>query len=199
MASGGEGTRPGAIILARHGKPDLSRMALLSADDYRRWWSSYEEVGLRPGQGVPEALKAAAISAGGVYASTRPRSVESAKIVVGADGAFVSDPLLIEAPLPPPLWPTWIKLPPMAWGFIARSWWWFFNQHAEEESRAQAEARADQVAQRLIADAGGGHDVLVLAHGFFNAMIGRALRRRGWRCTRDEGYRYWSARRFEAR
>ncbi len=57
----------------------------------------------------------------------------------------------------------------------------------------------NQQAKRRIADAAAGRDVLVLAHGFFNAMIGRALRRRGWRCTRDEGYRYGCARRFEAR
>jgi hypothetical protein len=28
-------------------------------------------------------------------------------------------------------------------------------------------------------------------------MIGGELKRRGWRCVRDEGYRYWSQRRFE--
>jgi hypothetical protein len=28
-------------------------------------------------------------------------------------------------------------------------------------------------------------------------MVGRALRRRGWRCTEDGGFSYWSARRFE--
>jgi hypothetical protein len=39
---------------------------------------------------------------------------------------------------------------------------------------------------------------MVLAHGFFNAMIARSLGRRGWRCTVNGGYGYWSARRFEA-
>ena len=37
----------------------------------------------------------------------------------------------------------------------------------------------------------------VLAHGFFNVLIGRALRRRGWSMTLREGYKYWSTRRFE--
>jgi hypothetical protein len=41
--------------------------------------------------------------------------------------------------------------------------------------------------------------VLLLAHGFFNAMIARVLRRQGWRCTEDGGYAYWSIRRFEKR
>ena len=39
--------------------------------------------------------------------------------------------------------------------------------------------------------------MLVIAHGFFNTMVGRALRRRGWRLVEDQGYRYWSSRRFE--
>ena len=38
---------------------------------------------------------------------------------------------------------------------------------------------------------------MVLAHGFFNYMIGRALKRRGWKLTASEGYKYWSTRRFE--
>ena len=38
---------------------------------------------------------------------------------------------------------------------------------------------------------------MVLAHGFFNFMIGRALRRRGWRLVSSQGYKYWSTRRFE--
>jgi hypothetical protein len=39
--------------------------------------------------------------------------------------------------------------------------------------------------------------VVVLAHGFFNYMIGRSLKKLGWRLVESEGYRYWSMRRFE--
>ena len=49
----------------------------------------------------------------------------------------------------------------------------------------------------LIGLAAGGQDVVVLAHGFFNVLIGRALRKRGWRLVESEGYKYWSTRRFE--
>ena len=42
-----------------------------------------------------------------------------------------------------------------------------------------------------------GQDVLVVAHGFFNGMVGEALKRQGWRCTDDQGFKYWRARRFE--
>jgi broad specificity phosphatase PhoE len=185
------------VILARHGRPALSRRTLLSADDYRAWWAEYEAGGLKAGQAVPENLKAMAVEAGAIIASTRRRSVETATMV-GAGREFLSEAMFIEAPLPPPRWPRWLKLPPMAWGFVARVWWWFLNHHPDEESRHEAEARADEAARRLIDLAGRGQDVLVLAHGFFNAMIARSLRRRGWRCTVNGGYGYWSARRFEA-
>jgi broad specificity phosphatase PhoE len=192
----GEGTPPGAIVLARHGRPALSRKIWLSADQYRQWWGQYELLGLKSDQAAPAALKAAAAAAGTVIASTRLRSIETAQLVCD-EVPFESDAIFIEAPLPPPPWPKWLKLPPMIWGFVSRFAWWWFDNHAGEESRRQAEVRANAAADRLIGLADGGKDVLVLAHGFFNAMVARALKRRGWRLTENGGYAYWSARRFE--
>lgn len=188
--------RAGAVILARHGEPDLSRRILLNAEGYRAWWGTYETRGLRQGQAAPADLKAVASNAGAIIASTRPRSMETAQAVCEGK-AFARDPMFIEAPLPPPPFPGWVRLSPRLWGFISRFWWWFFNHHGQEESRAQAEQRAAEAA-RLVADmAREGQDVLVVAHGFFNTMIGLALKRDGWRCTEDQGFHYWRARRFE--
>lgn len=184
------------MILARHGQPALSRRVMLCADQYREWWADYEIGGLAEGQSPPQLLRDAAQRAGFIIASTRLRSVETAS-ALASGRAFAEDPLFIEAPLPPPHWPRWLKLSPRIWGVVSRFWWWVFNQHDQQESRAQAEARADEAARQLAALAAGGQDVLVVAHGFFNTMVGRALRRRGWRCVEDGGYRYWSARRFE--
>jgi broad specificity phosphatase PhoE len=192
----GGAKRSGAVILARHGRPALSRRTLLSAAEYRSWWADYEAGGLKPGQAVPDELKAVARAVGAIITSTRRRSLETGAAV---GGACVADVRFIEAPLPPPNWPGWIRLPPMAWGFIARVWWWFLDHHPGEESRREAEARAEAAARRLVELTAEGQDVLVLAHGFFNALIARALRRQGWRCVADGGYRYWSARRFERR
>ncbi len=188
--------RPGAVILARHGEPALSRKVLLSAAEYREWWADYEMGGLAEGQTPPETLIRHAEAAGFIIASTRPRSVETAR-AVSCGRAFAEDPLFIEAPLPPPHWPKWLKMSPRVWGFTSRVWWWFLNHHDDQESRAEAQVRADEAA-RLLADlAAGGQDVLVVAHGFFNTMVGMALRRLGWRCVADGGFKYWSVRRFE--
>lgn len=189
--------RPGAVILARHGRPGLSRRVRLSADEYRKWWADYEVVGLDAGQSAPAALTLLAQQAGFVIASTRPRSIETAK-ALACGRAFAEDPLFVEAPLPPPDWPTWLRLSPRIWGVLSRFWWWFFNHHDQQETRDEARRRADEAARRLIELAAGGQDVLVVAHGFFNGMVGLALRKRGWRCVEDGGFRYWAARRFES-
>ena len=190
-------SRQGVIVLARHGEPGLSRKVTMNADGYVDWWARYEEVGLKPGQTAPEALKLFAEGASVILCSTRPRSIETARAVAG--GRIIQvDPGLIEAPLPPPNWPKWLKLSPPFWGVAARVHWWFLNQHHGEESRRQAQFRADAAADRLIALAAQG-DVLVVAHGFFNTMIGLSLQRDGWKLKANEGYKYWSMRRFERR
>lgn len=188
--------RPGAIVLARHGEPALSRKVKLSAEEYRAFWARYEVLGILPGQVPPERLRQVVEVTGTLLASTRPRSLESARILAGKR-KVIQHEILVEAPLPPPALPSWIKLSPMVWGFLARFWWWFFNHHEGQETRRAAEGRADRAAALLIDYALRGEDVLVLAHGFFNFMIGRALRRRGWRLVSSEGYKYWSTRRFE--
>jgi broad specificity phosphatase PhoE len=188
--------RPGAVILARHGQPALSRKVRLSADQYREWWADYEIGGLAEGQDPPEALRLVADKAGFIIASTRLRSVETAR-AISCGRAFAEDPMFIEAPLPPPHWPGWLKLSPRIWGVVSRFWWWMFNHHDALESRAEAEARAEEAARQLVQLASSGQDVLVVAHGFFNTMVGRELSRQGWRCTADGGFRYWASRRFE--
>ena len=181
--------------MARHGEPDISRKLKLSAAEYAAWWARYEETGLRQGQQPPQRLLHVVSGAAALFASTRIRAIETAQ-AVAAGRVFEVDVALIEAPLPPPLLPSWLRFTPRTWGVISR-FWWFFNHHHGQETRPQAELRAEAVAVRLEQLAAVGGDVVVLAHGYFNHMIGRKLKRRGWRLVEDHGFRYWSLRRFE--
>jgi broad specificity phosphatase PhoE len=190
--------RPGAVILTRHGEPALSRKCLITARQYRDWWGQYEVGGLRAGQTPPRELLDAAQGAGAIYASTRKRAQETAA-AVAAGREVMSDALFIEAPLPPPAAPDFIKLSPRWWGVVSRIWWRLFNHHHQEETHAQARLRAEQAAQILIGRAEAGQDVLVLAHGYFNHMVGKRLKANGWRLADDQGFRYWSQRRYEKR
>src|SRR3989344_1267854 len=120
--------RHGAIILARHGEPALSRKVLLSAAEYRAFWATYEIGGILPGQTPHDRLRKFVAECGAVVSSTRLRAIQSARTMVG-ERELPHHEILIEAPLPPPNFPSWLKLSPKLWGFIARVWWWFFNHH----------------------------------------------------------------------
>ena len=191
-------TRSGAIILTRHGEPALSRKCRITGAEYVDWWAKYEVGGLLAGQTPPPQLLAAAQGAGVIYSSTRQRARETAAAAaVGRE--VVVDALFIEAPLPPPKFPGWVRLSPRLWGVVSRFWWHVFNHHDGQETRLQAEARAEQAAQTLIARAAEGRDVLVFAHGYFNHMVGRRLKVDGWALVHNQGFKYWSQRRFEKR
>jgi hypothetical protein len=169
-------------VLARHGEPAISRKVKLTAQGYREFWAAYEERGLLPGQTPPNVLRQHSAEAGVLLASTRPRAIESALAV--AEGREVArDPIFI-------------RLSPKWWGVVARIWWWVFDHH-DEETKRQAVIRSHEAADRIEALAAQGQNVVVLAHGFFNYMVGRALVRRGWRLAESQGWKYWSVRRFE--
>ena len=184
-----------AIALARHGEPALSRKVKLTSAGYRDWWAVYELGGIHDNQTPPDSLKALAAEAGAIFASTRRRAQETARAVV-ADRSFESDVLFIEAPLPPPPLPSFIRFSPPIWGFIARTAWWLGYSEGDE-TRPQAEARAERAADKLIAACEAGGPVLLLAHGYFNHMIGTALKKRGWALVENHGFKYWAVRRFE--
>lgn len=203
-ASAGDASRaapdaaPGAIILTRHGEPALSRKCLISARQYGDWWGQYEVGGLKAGQTPPLDLLKAVEGAGVIYASTRPRAQETA--AAAARGReVVADALFIEAPLPPPGLPDWLKLSPRWWGVVSRIWWRLSDRHHQQETHREACRRAGEAAQFLIRRAEQGQDVIVFAHGYFNHMVGRRLKADGWRLVHNQGFRYWSQRRYERR
>jgi broad specificity phosphatase PhoE len=186
----------GAVILVRHGEPALSRRIVLTAKGYRDWWARYELGGLKEGQTPPSELVDLVAAADEVFASTRERARQSA-VAITNGRSFASDGRFIEAPLPSPPLPGWFRMPPRWWGVLSRFCWAVFNYHDGQETVAQATSRARAVADLLIERAGDERVVVLVAHGYFNFMIGRALVARGWRRKLDQGYRYWAFRRFE--
>ncbi len=104
--------------------------------------------------------------------------------------------MFIEAPLPPPPCPEFVKLSPKAWGVISRLSWWL-GGHRGEETRQAAQKRAVRAAKLLDEVARRGEDVLVVAHGFFNTMVGIELKKLGWRLVKGRGWKYWSTRYYQ--
>jgi broad specificity phosphatase PhoE len=183
----------GSIVIARHGQPHADRKVRLDREGYREWWRNYDLARLHPDECPPEALRRLARKSDIIFASTLPRAIHTAEMI--ADGrSIITDPVFIEAPLPPP--GIFGRRSPRAWGVWSRASW-LLGGHEDGESREQAEIRAEAAVATLAARALRGENVVLCAHGWFNRMMRPVLRRQGWREVEDGGDRYWSYRRYE--
>jgi len=187
----------GRIITARHGRPNLSRDVRITASDYGAWWAQYDESGLHPEEEPPQSLVDLAATATTVLSSTLPRAIETARQATRGEREVPADPMFVEAPLPPPPAPGFIKLSPTAWGIVSRTFWFLGYAPAGVESHREAWTRVGEIADRLAALSEKG-DVLLCAHGYLNWMIDRRLRSAGWRrAGREGGNHFWSWRIYE--
>jgi broad specificity phosphatase PhoE len=187
----------GRIITARHGRPNLARDLKVSSREYGDWWARYDEAGLHPDEAPPPELVKIAAAAKTVISSSLPRARETAHQVTGGARDVPADSIFVEAPLPPPPAPAFVKLRPGQWGVVSRAFWVLGYAPEGVESNREAWARVDAVAEKLAEFARSG-DVLLCAHGWLNWMIDKKLRKSGWRRTgRDLGNDYWSWRVYQ--
>lgn len=180
------------IVIGRHGKPALSRKIFLDAAGYESWWEQYDAGGLAAGQVAPDRLRRVIAGCKHVISSPLRRAMETAASAAPGRELEVND-LFVEAPLPPPLFPSFVRFRPRTWGAVARFSWWL-GFHREHESRQEAEARAELAAGHLITAAEQHGSVAVLAHGWFNRMMRPVLLRRGFVCLRNGGDWHWAFR-----
>jgi broad specificity phosphatase PhoE len=185
------------LILARHGRPWSDRSVWIDAQAYKAWWDGYDAAGLAEGQTPPKELCEAALAAPVILTSTLRRSIDTAAAVCCGQ-KMLSDDIFVEARLPPPPLPGFVRLRPGAWGVIARIAWWF-GYSGGQESRQAAEKRAIEATGRLIKAAEEHGGAMLVAHGWFNRMIRPLLLKAGWACVEDGGDSYWSFRRYERR
>jgi len=183
--------------VSRHGRPALDRTKgpRLNWESYIGWWAAYEAGGLEEGQTAPEKLKAEVADADIFLTSSRLRAHETmASAAPGKEARQL--PLFDEAPLPPPRL-DWLKMLPKRWNVLSRIVW--LGGHAlDGENVHEARARAREAAYMLHETALEGK-VYLAAHGWFNRMIRKELRKLGWRCTRNGGDKYWAWRSYEFR
>ncbi len=186
----------GRIITARHGRPNLSRDVRISAADFGDWWAQYDASGLHPDERPPQSLLDLASRAATVLSSTLPRAIETARQATRAGRDVPADPIYVEAPLPPPPVP-FLKLSPGKWSVISRCFWVFGFAPNGVETHREAWERVDRAIARLARETAAG-DVLLCAHGYFNWMLDKRLRSKGWRRASREGSNsFWSWRIYE--
>lgn len=179
------------IILVRHGQPAIALKPRTGHHGFRRYIDAYQDAGLDPQSTPPEELQDLVRGLNSVFTSHSPRARDSAlKLLPEAE--IIADPLFEEAPLAAPKIPL-VKLKVPAWAVMARIMW-HAGYHPEIENYRRAKARAVSAAEILLERAAASDgDAVLVAHGYFNAMIGRVLRRRGFSRTGSHRVRFWNA------
>lgn len=178
------------IILIRHGQPDIALAPRTSHMDFARYIDAYEKAGLDPASLPPEELHDLVRELRTVFTSGRPRSHQSAQMLA-PHAELIADPLFEEAPLASPPIPL-LRMTVAKWAVASRLLW-HAGFHPEIENPRDAARRADRAADILVARARTDGVVALVAHGYFNWMIGRILRKRGFSRTGAHRARYWNA------
>ena len=182
------------IILVRHGRPALPLRPRTSHSEFRDYIDAYEQAGLDPESLPPQELSDLVKELDHVFTSDRPRARESAK-ALAPHMELQADPLFAEAPLASPRIPL-LRMRVAKWAVVARLLW-HVGYHPEIENYRKAKHRAGEAADILINKVRDGGSAVLVAHGYFNAMIGRQLRKRGFTRTGGHRVRYWNAVTYE--
>src|SRR5258705_8872493 len=162
--------KPTRVILGRHGKPAISTNPRTSHHGFRRYIDAYQDAGLDPQSAPPEELLDLVKGLNAVSTSGFPRADDSARSLL-PEAEIMADPLFAEAPLAAPRIPL-LKMKVPIWAVMARIMW-HAGYHPEIENYRRAKARAVAAADILLqrAETNEG-DAGLVAHGYFNALIG---------------------------
>jgi broad specificity phosphatase PhoE len=178
------------VILIRHGRPDLPIAPRTSHHEFRDYIDAYEQAGLDPQDAPPEELQDLMGEIAAVFTSDRKRAHESAK-ALAPNAELIIDPLFVEAPLASPRIPL-LRMKVSKWAVVARVLW-HAGYHPEIENYRKARHRAGEAAEILIRQARADGAAALVAHGYFNFLIGRKLRRRGFRNSSTHRAKFWNA------
>jgi broad specificity phosphatase PhoE len=185
-----EAARAERIILIRHGQPDIAVSPRTSHHEFRLYIDAYEQSGLDPASAPPEELQDLVRELSAVFTSGRKRAHDSAR-ALAPSAELIADPLFAEAPLASPPIPL-LRMTVPKWAVVSRILW-HVGYHPEIENYRRAKHRAVQAADILMARARSDGAAALVAHGYFNLIIGRELRHRGFRKTGSHRARFWNA------
>jgi broad specificity phosphatase PhoE len=178
------------VILIRHGRPDIPTAPRTSHREFRDYIDAYEDAGLDPESAPPEELQDLLKELTAVFTSGRKRSNDSAK-ALAPKAELIADPLFAEAPLASPRIPL-LRMKVPKWAVVARILW-YAGYHPEIENFRRAKKRALEAADILEARAASEGVTALVAHGYFNFLIGAELGRRGFEKSGSHRARFWNA------
>ncbi len=178
------------IILIRHGQPAIETAPRTGHHGFRDYIDAYEQAGLAPQSAPPEELQDLLKELTAIYTSGKPRAQQSA-MALAPNAELIADPLFVEAPLASPRIPL-LRMTVPKWAVVARILW-HAGYHPEIENYRKVKHRAAQAAEILSTRAREQGVSALVAHGYFNYLIGRELRHRGFRKSGSHRVQYWNA------
>src|SRR6201985_3308736 len=158
------------IILIRHGQPAIALRPRANHREFHSYIDAYEAAGLDPVSLPPREIADLVKELDFIFTSGRPRAHQSAR-ALAPHAELTADPLFAEAPLASPPIPL-IRMRVPKWAVVARLLW-HAGYHPGSENYPRARERPIRAADILTAKVRDGGAVALVAHGYFNAMIGR--------------------------
>lgn len=179
------------ISLIRHGKSQLIDNEKIAFEEFKKWVEKYDLYGVNEEPIYPVMTLEKVSTAKLVITSNLKRSVVSA-MLLGSKAKPISEPLYRETELPaPPKILFNVKLKPNTWIIILRLLW-LSGYSNKCESLRKARVRAKEASQQLM-DYANEHKMIVLVgHGFFNMLIAKELKKKGWNSKRKVGAKHWN-------
>ena len=178
------------ITIIRHGRSTYVENNRMKSSAFKSWIDNYDLAGVLEEVDYPPVALTRISTARIVFSSHLSRSVESASLL-NAEGT-VSDSLFREAELPHINRDILkVKMPPGLWAVSLRVIW-LLGYSKGCESYRSTKRRALQAADKLIESAESHQTVVLVGHGFFNRMIARELRKKGWSGRRWPGSKHWN-------
>jgi len=166
------------ISLITHG-PVNTPSYFMSTKAFHLWLEQYKQAELISSSAFPAKTADIVRQAKRVVTSDAACAIQSAAALISSL-SFVQNNLFREISISGrlPVVP-WLKLKPSAWMMFSRTLW-LAGYSDTAESYKQAEHRAQQAADLLIGYALCDHKIALIGHGFFNSMIAKELRKKGW-------------------
>lgn len=179
------------ISIIRHGKSQHTERNKITCSEFRNWMKKYDSNGVYEKESYPSTTLKKVSTANIVITSDLKRAIDSAALLT-AKNENISYSLFRETDLPacPPLFAR-IKLNPTIWAIFLRVLW-FSGYSKECESLKEANVRAEKATQKLIEYATKHDSVVLVGHGFFNRLIAKELKDKGWNGKRRTGLTHWN-------
>ncbi|MDN5200275.1 histidine phosphatase family protein [Fulvivirgaceae bacterium BMA10] len=177
------------ILLIRHGEPNLKKWGWKNRKAAKKFVHDYDSVGIIAFKENPICIENLVIDK--AFHSSLPRAKHTAELLFDQKLQLVEKPefreferkliKFINVPLP-------LKF----WTGSSRLLWLMGLNDKHIESFKDAKQRVEKNARFLENDAKYNKDVVLVAHGFHNRYVKKALKRSGWKEVRKGGNGYLS-------